>query len=270
MGFIGSLLGTKSGNTGGAGMNYAATGVDPEQLKAAYQQVQSGLGQQQNFINLLNQQVQGGGPNPAQLQFGQNIDTLNQQQAGAISSQKGISPALAARLIAMQGGAAKQNAAGDAATLQAQQQIQAQNQLQNALGGYNQTALGQQQNLMGLQGSANSANAGVSQVTARGQQDIFKGFTDAAGKAIGMADGGMVPEDGPRSAYGRHMMQMKSGGMVPGQAPVSGDSPKNDKVPAMLSPKEIVLPRSITMSDNAPEKAAAFVAAILAKNGLKK
>lgn len=62
-------------------------------------------------------------------------------------------------------------------------------------------------------------------------------------------------------------MSMETGGTVPGQAKVKGDSLKNDKVPAMLSPKEIVLPRSITMSPDAPEKAKAFVAAIMARNG---
>lgn len=48
-----------------------------------------------------------------------------------------------------------------------------------------------------------------------------------------------------------------------GQAEVPGDSPKNDKIPAMLSENEIVLPRSVTMSDNAPEQAKQFVRHIL-------
>lgn len=60
------------------------------------------------------------------------------------------------------------------------------------------------------------------------------------------------------------------GKMVPGKASVSGDSLKNDTVPAMLSPKEIILPRSVTMSADAPEQAKKFVAAILAKNGMRK
>lgn len=37
----------------------------------------------------------------------------------------------------------------------------------------------------------------------------------------------------------------ESGGEVPGEAEVSGDSPRNDKVPALLSPGEVVLPRSV-------------------------
>jgi hypothetical protein len=38
----------------------------------------------------------------------------------------------------------------------------------------------------------------------------------------------------------------------------------------MLSPKEIVIPRSITMGKNAGDAAKKFVEAVLAKKGLKK
>ena len=37
---------------------------------------------------------------------------------------------------------------------------------------------------------------------------------------------------------------MTTGGFVPGKAKVKGDSPQNDVVPAMLSPGEVVIPRS--------------------------
>lgn len=59
----------------------------------------------------------------------------------------------------------------------------------------------------------------------------------------------------------------RSGGAVGGTAKVVGNSLKNDIEPAMLSPKEIVLPRSITMAPDAPEKAKAFVEALLKKQG---
>lgn len=49
----------------------------------------------------------------------------------------------------------------------------------------------------------------------------------------------------PGYAQGGKAMPYKSGGEVPGQAPVKGDSFKNDKVPAMLSPGEVVIPRSV-------------------------
>lgn len=59
----------------------------------------------------------------------------------------------------------------------------------------------------------------------------------------------------------------RDGGAVGGRAKVAGDSEKNDTQPAMLSPEEIVLPRSITMAPDAPEKAKEFVEALLKKQG---
>jgi hypothetical protein len=73
----------------------------------------------------------------------------------------------------------------------------------------------------------------------------------------------------PMAAYGG-ALNFKPGGPVPGKAKVSGDSLKNDTVPAMVSPGEIVLPRTVTQSEDAPRKAADFVAAILARENIKK
>jgi hypothetical protein len=56
------------------------------------------------------------------------------------------------------------------------------------------------------------------------------------------------------------------GKMVPGKAKVKGDSLKNDHVPAMLSPGEIVIPRSIAQGPNAATNAARFVQQVLAKS----
>lgn len=50
------------------------------------------------------------------------------------------------------------------------------------------------------------------------------------------ADGGVVHD---------HAICMKLGGHISGHAPVEGDSPENDTVPAMLSPGELVIPRSV-------------------------
>jgi hypothetical protein len=62
-------------------------------------------------------------------------------------------------------------------------------------------------------------------------------------------------------------MYANMGKPVPGKAKVAGDSLQNDTVPAMLSPKEIILPRSVTLHPDAPQKAAEFVAQIKAKDG---
>lgn len=66
--------------------------------------------------------------------------------------------------------------------------------------------------------------------------------------------------------------ELASKGMkVPGKAKVPGkDTLKNDTVPAMLSPGEIVIPKSIAEAPDAPKRAMAFVQAIQAKQGLKR
>jgi len=50
------------------------------------------------------------------------------------------------------------------------------------------------------------------------------------------ADGGVVHD---------HAICAKLGAIIPGRAKVDGDSPENDTVPAMLSPGELVIPRSV-------------------------
>lgn len=55
-----------------------------------------------------------------------------------------------------------------------------------------------------------------------------------------------------------------SGGRVPGTPQVKGNSIKNDKVPALLSPGEVVVPRT---SASDPEKAKEFIDHIMKKQG---
>lgn len=85
-----------------------------------------------------------------------------------------------------------------------------------------------------------------------------------AGAAAGSTIGPALLGDAPLIAAA------SKGGMLnnSGQRTVPGDSLQNDTIPAMLSPHEIVIPRSITLSPNAPEKARDFVAAVLARNGM--
>ncbi len=67
------------------------------------------------------------------------------------------------------------------------------------------------------------------------------------------------PMDNMGSMGGNQFMTASHGAVVPGQAPVQGDSDRNDKVPAMLSPGEVVLPRSVTQSSDPVAKAAEFM-----------
>lgn len=96
-----------------------------------------------------------------------------------------------------------------------------------------------------------------------GSGEAVGGGADTAGDyASYAAHGGVIPD---HQAIALAHALMGRGGPVPGKAQVKGDSAKNDTVPTVLSPKEIVVPRSITMAKDAPEKAAEFVAKLKGK-----
>lgn len=287
--------------------------------------------QQQQLSNLLMQQAQGGGPNPAQQQYLQNAQTIAQQQASTYAANRALNPGLAARMAGNTAANVGQQAAGNAAIQQAQQQLASQGQLanlnQSQQGLVNQSRLGAQQ-----------INAGVAAGNQQMAGKMVGGIMSGAGAMMGLAHGGMVPHYaeggavGPMSIAGKffsgmgsniaatpnqatgqpidplqqgfaqlgkgvrtqiqnHQVQplqtttiapmlpatggapvmvAKQGGVVPGKAAVAGDSFKNDTVPAMVSPGEIVLPRHITQAKDAPDQAKKFVEAILARENLRK
>ena len=74
---------------------------------------------------------------------------------------------------------------------------------------------------------------------------------------------------GARPAAPQQMPMFAQGAIVPGTANKAGNSYANDTVPAMLSPGEVVLPRSVTESDDAPELAKEFVQHIKRMNAKK-
>lgn len=238
------------------------------------------IAQQKQLNEMLMQQSQGQGPNPAQAQYQNNVNRLAQEQAGLISSQKGISPALQAQLIARQGGMAGQQAAGNAATLTAQQQLAAEGQLSSntlgGIGGINSASLGVQginaqtaaansaaqnqmtQQLMGglgsLGGMALKPGAATPATPAGQSMDGVSGLGPTApGSWSGL--GSMAHGGKAKKSFGS-ALSMKKGGHVPGKAPFSGDTEGNDTVHAMLSPGEIVIPRTIA---NNPEQAKEFI-----------
>jgi len=91
----------------------------------------------------------------------------------------------------------------------------------------------------------------------------------SAGEAPGATSPTYAAKGGKIKPVSGEMLAAK-GVAVPGKAKVKGDSLKNDNVPAMLSPGEIVIPRRITQGPDAANQAARFVAAIQAKQGLKR
>lgn len=91
-----------------------------------------------------------------------------------------------------------------------------------------------------------------------GSQMLYKGAKDSA-KAATMA--AMAASRGGLAENGGHVKAK-----TPDQkATKSGNSYSNDKVPAMLSEHEIVLPRTVTQSADPARSAADFVAKVLAK-----
>ena len=128
-----------------------------------------------------------------------------------------------------------------------------------------------------------------------GQPPSLMGGAPAAGPSLGVGDlasslgpmalaqGGRVPamvSPGERYLPPKAVAQvaegkkspMKAGEKIPGKPAVGGakNSYANDTVPKTLEAGGIVLPRSVTQAKDAPEKAAAFVRAVLAKQNLRK
>jgi len=354
MAAIGGLLGISGGQSGtGVAAPGQANIIQPtsaEQLGQAYQgsqnslqsqqallqalQAQNGIANQNQVFNQVEGVVNGTGPNPAQAMLNQATGANVSNQAALMAGQRGAGAnvGLIARQAGMQGANTQQQAAGQAATLQANQSLNALTnagnmagqQVANQIGATNANTLAnqqEQQNLLaaqaaanqaavGSQGSVNTANASLANNIMGGQQKLIGGafqgagasgvmgggIQNAAGGAALMAHGGEVP--GPMSSHGKRIAAggkvpaMVSPGeiyldpnrakevagskekakeilarqaKVPGRAIVSGDSSKNDTVPAELETGGVVIPRSKTM----PEDAARFVAAVLAKKGKK-
>jgi len=395
---IGTAIGTVGGALAGGLMGWFG-GKDDEtdptmpditspvtqgQLNQAHGATQSGLEQQQAFVNALNAQngignqsqvynqlqgiASGTGPNPAQAMLNQATGANVANQAALMASQRGSSAnsGMLARQAAMQGANIQQNAAGQGATLQANQSLNAigaagnmanqqVGQQANAVGNFNQFAQNNQGQLLGAQsnynnaitgakGNVNSNNQLAADRDAKQTGGLLNGVGAAAGafaKGVGgggssdtgstdamfkmpqlganvvkttpsgpslganlnFAGGGPV---GAASFVGRHLSgkpQLAHGGTVdalvsPGErylppaevkkvasgkkAPLSagqkiagtpkhpGNDYRNDTVPKKLQEGGIVIPNSVLQSKNPHAAAATFVAAVLAKQGLKK
>lgn len=220
--------------------------------------------------------------------LGQNIAGVRSQ----LASQRGLSPALAARYAAEQTAQLGGQTAQQAGILGLQQQLAAQ-QLLGSLSG---TAAGLGSKAGDIYGTARtqeieqakaisdadlkrlnilaSSDVGIRQLQAQTGMDERKlrATIAEANQAAAAGDmnrrnqllGGLLGAAGQvGAAYatkgastqaggaGAAPITSYSGGRIPGEAPVSGDHPKNDIVPANLSPGEIVIPRSSAGSKKA-------------------
>jgi len=253
---IGGMLG-QSGAFGSRNtFNPASAPLNTQQFAGAIKSSQDvsnrNFQNEQALAEALQAQTRGQGPSLAQSQLQQATNRNIAQNAGLIASQKGINPALATRAIAQNAAMTGQEMAGQSGLLRSQEQLGAQQQLGGVLGTLGGQSLEQQQlfqsanaaqnqALLGQTNQQNQLNAARAQQGAEYGQKILGGAISGGGAAAGK------------------MFGLSDGGEVPGEAKFGGDDPKNDTVDAKLSPDEIVLPRTVTKSKDAGDKAKEFV-----------
>lgn len=236
LGSIGGALGLN--NNFQAGSASITPGTSVGQLNTAYGGAQNALTNQNNLATTLQPQAQtavnnqnavanqelgivnGTGPNPALAQLAQTTGQNVNAQAALQAGQRGASGnvGLMARQIGQQGAATQEAGVGQAATLSAQNQIAAgQNlaglsnnqvaQAGSAITGQNTAQQNEQNILQGANTAANNAAVGmqsninnVNAATAAGNQsqanNILGDVGSAASSIFGsLAHGGMVKED---------------------------------------------------------------------------
>lgn len=216
----------------------------------------------------LQQQAAGQG---AALQAQQQLNAV-----GALQQQQGMLQNLASGQIGQQA-----NALGNLNQFAQGEQAQVLGSIANL----NNTAAGQQANVNDIQAQQALQNSKQTQGNMQGLSSGL-GSSIAGGFTKMFAEGGQVGSQanlkenysgsGPRSKAGLHLHNyakggkihnMKQGGHVPGKAKVAGavDSYANDTVDAVLSPGEVVIPRSVMKSKDPVKASAKFVAAIMSK-----
>ena len=228
MGAISGLVGASGGANGtGFAAPQAANITDPTtgaQINQAYTGTQGAMAGQQGLLQALqgqnglqNQsqvygQLQGiasGAVNPAQAQFNQNTQANVANQAALMAGQRGAGAnvGLMARQAAQQGAATQQQAVGQEASQQAQNQIAAIGQAGNLattqagqqIGQTNANVSAQQAeqanllnaqqgyntNQVAMQSNINNANAGLAGSVMGGQQALIGGALNGAGAVMG-------------------------------------------------------------------------------------
>ena len=109
-----------------------------------------------------------------------------------------------------------------------------------------------------------AAEAGVSETQANldtqqgGQEAGLIGGLIGAGGQVGAGLASSPATAAVPASGGGEIERFLKGGVVDGRASVPGNSPKNDTVPAVLSPGEVVLPRTVAQNPQ-PDRVMAFL-----------
>jgi hypothetical protein len=242
MGAVGGMLGL-NGGAGGTGFSTNA-GTNAGQLGTSYtqnQQVlnelqgQNGIGNQSNVYNQMQAVAAGQGPNPAQAALNQATGANVANQASLMAGQRGAASnvGLMARQAAQQGANTQQQAAGQGATMQAQQSLNAlgaAGNMANTMAGNQVQATQNEQNILqGANTSNNATQAGLANTQMQGGQALTGGLMNGIGGAAALAanggqvqrydQGGMTMQpnmgvtQGPQSNFAQSMMQQSAPSM---------------------------------------------------------
>lgn len=245
--------------------------------------------EQRRLAEALRAQAEGRTPSLAGMQYARALEASQAAAASQLASARGLSPSQAQRLLLTQQSAARAAAAGKSAEMRLQEQQMAQANLGTLLGQSRQQAtlaasaaggLGAQAGQLGLAQQELEQRRLIAEQELRRQQQqaqeraIATGVGTVAGGLLGSlgGPGGTIAGASIGSRIfgggGGGLTEAEAapfrskGGEIKGRAKFNGDTRTNDTVPALLSPGEIVLPRSVAQDEQAPEKAKKFVEAI--------
>jgi hypothetical protein len=215
---VASSAGVQGAQTGAIG----AQGALQTQAEIAGGQSQNGVVNQQAAAQGLQgnaAQLQGiangTGPNPAQAMLNQQTGANVSNQAALMAGQRGASanPALLARQAAQQGAATQQQAVGQGATLQSQQQLGAIGQLSGvnqALAGVGSGQVGQ-----GVQATTAAAQG------AQNEQAIQTGALNTQNQTLEGSQNNINTVNGVLNNTGLQGSQAVTGGLSGAAAPVA-------------------------------------------------
>lgn len=180
--------------------------------QANYQAATQG---QNSLAQMLQQQAQGQGPNPAQAMLNQQTGQNVSNQAALMAGQRGTSsnPGLIARQAAQQGAQTQQQAIGQGAILNANQQLGAESNLGNL---YGQQVVGANQNLATNVGGFTNQNANIASAASSNNQQRAQIAQNNAqmnqGLIGGVSNGILSFAAGAGGAGGGQVIPMAQGG----------------------------------------------------------
>jgi hypothetical protein len=183
--------------------NIDKSAFNPNNL-TSYQQEQKARATQSDFIRQLQAQMRGEGPSLSNLQLQQATDRNIAQQMGQAASQRGVNPALAARMAMGNIAGLNQQAAQDAAIIRQQEMLNAQQQLGGAISGQRQgdlaatdrdlgAKMGKEQLEVQQRTGLNNVNSQAYSDAAKRRGDFISGIGQGIASAGLFYEGGVVP-----------------------------------------------------------------------------